>query len=417
MSERWWYHGKIVSIRRENDNLDFKIVTVKPEWKWNPKTYKVMDIFFGTTDDKIIERPVFVKENTSWELMKVLIDKSESLEGNSEKTEVVFRYDQDALNIYRHVSLVPIKNRLNECLKHQLNLPENRDYIKGIIYGMPSYIAQYGYFEKYTKKLENNPDAPFSIHESEDIHLYYGAYIAAKLIIETKTKKDSVHEEDITGRMYFSYYDKVINKDLAISIDIFEWYVDSFVEEIRNYNRWNAPSLREQYALSMYEYLDPVIKYHFFVEEPSFPLSKRMYNYLSTLYRMNNVYKKHEGTPGFVDTMTILMNLYHKEYKDGLPLLKQEDNMLFFDAVLHGHEVFHPVNGVHCLLDQFFDFLAEHLYEEYYKNIHEQKLSYADTIAIEIRETLSNDSLTVQWFFYCLNILQEIHNNCIANKD
>ena len=97
---------------------------------------------------------------------------------------------------------------------------------------------------------------------------------------------------------------------------------------------------------------------------------------------------------------------------------RNENNILLFDSDLHEHETFNQDVWAQVLLNEFFDYLAEELYEAFINNIHvsDQQKSYGDILDINIRERLNNDTLNVQRFYYCLQILEEIHHTSLANK-
>lgn len=416
-----WYHWKVKDIKRAEDNSDYMIVTISPEWTQNPKdkTYKVLDIFFQTTEDKIRKKIVYVKESATWELLKLLNDNFNVNDKEVRNAEVFFRYDTQILNIYSHVSLMPIKNTLRENVKKYLNSPESRLYIKDLLLRTPAYIRQYWYFSKFTKKLEKDENYQFTIYDSEHIHFYCAAYDAALLLLKSKCQQNTSGEISTIDAYYTLYQDKVVDELMIIWYDTFEWYVDMFKEEIIHNNKWHTTSLREQHILHMYDSLHPHIKYYFFSESLTLPIDKVTYNYLVALYHMQEVYDNNKTSITFHEVLDKLIKLYDTAYPCWLPTQKRnENNILLFDSDLHEHETFNQDVWAQVLLNEFFDYLAEELYEAFINNIHvsDQQKSYGDILDINIRERLNNDTLNVQRFYYCLQILEEIHHTSLANK-
>lgn len=411
------YHGVINSIKNDPANSDHKIITIRPEYPKNApiKEYIVHDIFLQTTDDKFADRHVFVVEQTSWELFRIIVDDTYNKNiDQSGKREELFKYDIERYQEYKRISMSDIYTLFRRDITRSLNMPENVEYFKKIFAALPHHIKQYWNIELYAQNYMQNNYA-LSAYDSEKIHFFYWAYKAAYDIEKNNIQEYTDEEQVILNSWYDMYMSKVINVDEdLIAWDIYVWYVYRFIEEIKNAKKWYKTTVREKHISTMYDALSPVIRYYFLQGTPTYPISDKEYSTIVTLFHLQKILLAYEKFDDFAMILQDLSEVVYNHTKDLLDVwISQRLDMewFVFDGEIHENDIFWS-EWVHILLDQLFSWVADQIREEYGER---HTLPYRHALDQHIHEELQ-ETHRVYWFYYCVQLLDDVYKKCIENK-
>lgn len=409
MKEWRLYHWQVISVapkKWSDDRFTIHILDAsKAPWVSSTTAYNVYDFMLDAKIwiNDLKDKKVVVRENTNSQLARLFLD--DTMPENSEKSRELYKFDRFMLYDYTRVDMKSVNQLLYDSQLKYILEKDNQILVRDTLYNLPNYVLDYFYLHDFFRIHEFYPE------EAEAIFLAHNVYELAKLQNSLK---------NISPALQRSYHDEylkfVLNKKSAMSYELFLSYVDRISYELQN-NPWNQESVFNTMVKDRYEKLSPRIKYYMLPEAPLYPYDKETVNYVTCLYFIQDVWEKYYNDPAFSKNLWILVDVAEHCYRWIAPNIHpdEEEKAHIPRQNLHIHDVFHFNKWIHLVLESCFRSVCKRIEAEYERWEHWQQ-RYIDVMADVLHKKIWGSFDKLQWFFYCVYLMDCIHQKVIANN-
>lgn len=417
MNKQEWrlYHGKVIWVAQSSSHPFKSSIHIadqsSPSWAISTKAYDIFDFMLTPVVD-INWKYVVVRENTKSKLARLMIDDTKEAIP-SRKTDwdpkLLYKFDSYLLHDFYSVDMKSVDKILYEHQQATLLEPENQSIVRELLQSFPIYVLDHFFLHELFRNHE------FYLEDSERIHLAALTHELAEYFVQYE---NWMNNYKYIKELYDRYLLYVVDRNKTIEIEIFEWYAFALAAEIHNKKTSNK-TLFEKSLSNRYEHLSPMIKYMMVPNQLEYRYSKKDSTYITCLYFIQDIWTKYSTTPNFSENLDILLDTAEYSYLKGIapntyPDKDEQAHVPTRD--LHGPFVFSVKDGVHRVLESCFVSVCERLQAEFDRWVYVNKL-FPNVVWRTLEYKLWDSHEKLQWFFYCVYLLNCIRQKVVANKE
>lgn len=416
MNKQEWrlYHGKVIWVAQSSSHPFKSSIHIadqtSPSWAISTKAYDIFDFMLTPVVD-INWKYVVVRENTKSKLARLMLDDTKE-EVPSKKTDwdpkLLYKFDPHLLHDFYSVDMKVVDKIFYEHQQATLLEPQNQEIVREILQWFPMYVQDHFFLHELLRNYK------FYLEDSERIHLAAFAHELAKHFVKYE---NWINDTEYIQELYDRYLLYVVDRNKAVDKKIFKSYAYDLANEIRNKKTSNK-TLFEKSLLNRYDQLSPMIKYMMVPNQPEYRYTKEDYSYITCLYFIQDIWTKYSSMPKFNEQLDILLQAAEKSYLKGIApntYPDKDEQAHIPDRDLHRPFIFSMKDGVHKILESCFVSVCDRLQAEDKRWVYTNKL-FANVVWKTLESKLWNSRDKLQWFFYCVYLLNCIRQKVVANK-